>query len=176
MGAADAALDARPSARAQDHGAVERPRSPRYNRFVNNFQRSEDFADHIDVAHWYFNEMWTVLNRKHATLLSTETDVREHLSDAFAWDENYPMYVLSAHGELSALEHASTTFVNWSERVQHENKRGQFSPKTYRTLTERDFVGLAKLGPDVLFARKFAPDSDIRHYRDALWMRPAGGF
>ena len=158
-----------------DRGAVK-PLCLRYNRFVNNFQRSEDFADHIDVAHWYFSEMWTVLNRKHATLLSAETDVREHLADAFAWDENYPMYVLSAHGELSDVECASTTFVNWNERVQHENKRGQFSPKTYGILTEQEFVGLANLGPDVLFARKFAPHSDIRRYRDDLWMRPVGGF
>lgn len=141
-------------------------------RFINNFKRSEDFADHIDVAHWYFNEMWTVLNRKHTALLTGETDVREHLTHAFAWDENYPTYVLSLHGLLETeVEIASTTFVNWNERVVRGP--GRFSPKEYDKISEHDFFTLAQLGPQTVFARKFAPTSDIRHYRDALWNRPA---
>ncbi|MDA9173121.1 beta-1,6-N-acetylglucosaminyltransferase, partial [bacterium] len=139
-------------------------------RFVKNSNRSETFSRYVDPQHWYFNEMWTILNREHAHLIANDAVIWKYFESAFAWDENYPMYILSVHNQKEIeLERECCTFVNWAEAVVHGSSGGR-SPKTYDRLTPKDFSRLWAVlhRPRFLFARKFSSTSNVGRYRHLL--------
>lgn len=137
-----------------------------YNRFINNFNRCEKFRYNIDISHWYFNEMWTVLNLEDTKLICDDNKIIQNFENAFAWDENYPAYILSVNDRLKDVHKYGCTFVNWAE-AEERNKGAQRSPKFYNKIHKRDLLILKTCSK--LFARKFHDDSDIEKYIDFLW-------
>ena len=136
-------------------------------RFSRN-SRHETFSRHIDPRHWYFNEMWTILNREHAILIANDAVIWRYFEFAFAWDENYPMYILSVNDQLETVERECCTFVNWAEAVPHGSS-GQ-SPKMYNRLSPKKFSELLAVWqqPQLLFARKFSSTSNVGRYKHML--------
>ena len=68
-------------------------------RFINNMKRYDKFAYHIDIKHWHFNECWSILNNYLTGLIAKDTYYYKHMKHGFAWDENYPSYILSVNNE-----------------------------------------------------------------------------
>ena len=138
-------------------------------RYCSNAEKSESFSSEFDVKHWYFNDAWTILNRRHAQLIVDNYEIvdsfRRH--NCFAYDENLPSYILSMYDELQNAKRKCTTFVNWREKICGEN--GRFHPKTYSSLSKND---LEEFKP-YLFARKIEDienicdivNLDLRMYR-----------
>jgi len=137
-----------------------------YNRFINNFKRSKEFKYNIDIAHWFFNEMWTILNLEDTKLICDDNKIINYFEGAFAWDENYPSYILSINGRLKDVHKYGTTFVNWGE-PEERNGGAQRSPKYYNKIYKRDLMMLKTCRK--LFARKFHNDTDIEQYIDFIW-------
>jgi len=128
-------------------------------RFINNSNRCSLFAYNIDITHWYYADMWTILTREHVNLILNDETIMSYFENAFAWDENYPMYVLSFFNELDNIKREKTTFVNWKEPVYHNDHSK--SPKEYTLVTSED-IDYIKNKSSVLFARKFSKDSNIK--------------
>lgn len=123
-----------------------------YQRFINNYNRCTLFAKHIDIAHWYFNEMWTVLNKQHAELIVQDNVIKTYFKNAFAWDENYPMYMISLHDKgLQNVSREYVTFIDWS-RAKGTSDRHPFE---YNSITKNELQHMRK-NPKTLFARKFS--------------------
>jgi hypothetical protein len=129
-----------------------------YSRFVNNMKRCSIFAKNIDIKHWYFNEMWTILNKKHVKLIINDTCIQGYLQNAFAWDENYPMYMVSLNDDVKNVINEKNTFVDWKNAVEH--KPGQRSPSEFTKVTD-DFIEDLQYTPSMLFARKFTEKSNV---------------
>ena len=137
-----------------------------YNRFINNFKRLKDFRFNIDISHWYFNEMWTVLNLEDTKLICNDDTIIHYFKGAFAWDENYPSYILSINDRLKDVHKFGCSFVNWGE-PEERNGGAQRSPKYYNKIHGKDLLMLKTCGK--FFARKFHNDTDIEQYIDFLW-------
>lgn len=134
-------------------------------RFINNMRTYKKFAYHIDIKHWYFNECWSILNNYHTGLIVKDTYYYQHMKHGFAWDENYPSYILSVNNELDNIINYETTFVNWKEKTY--NKTGGCSPKLY-TMVQYPEIKEFK-NPNTLFARKFAKESNIDSFIPELF-------
>lgn len=127
-----------------------------FQRFLNNSYRSSDFLREIDVKHWYYNETWSILNRFHAQLILRHAWLLERFREmgCFAYDENFPSYVLSMNGELNKVVNKRTTFANWDESEGDNSGR---HPKSYESIAQNDL----EIFKPFLFARKVLPISDI---------------
>ena len=125
-------------------------------RFLNNSYRSSDFARNIDITHWFYNETWTILNRYHAELILEHSWLLDQFRrmNCYAYDENFPSYVLSLTGELKNVINKRTTFTNWQESSGDKSKR---HPKNYESISSSDLEAFKPF----LFARKFSCISDI---------------
>ena len=88
---------------------------------------------------------------------------------AFTPDENYVFYLLSYHGLLDDVVKESITFVNWYEPVTKPG--GGQSPKTYAKCTKLDIDEFSQY-EETLFARKFAPGSNIGALIREFWDDP----
>ena len=136
-----------------------------FERFANNMKRCPVFAKNIDIKHWYFNEMWTILNKKHAKLIINDTNIKSYLKNAFAWDENYPMYMISMNNEIKNVTNEKSSFVDWSQAVEHT--KGQRSPAEFKQVTD-DFIEHIQTESSILFARKFPADSNVGDFSSTL--------
>lgn len=134
-------------------------------RFINNMIKCRDFANHIDVKHWYFNECWHILNNYHTSLIVKDTYYYKYMKYGFAWDENYPSYILSVHNELDNIINYETTYVNWDEKTR--NDKGGYNPKLYTIVTSTDIDKFKN--QNILFARKFSKDSNINTFIPELF-------
>ena len=139
-----------------------------YQRFINNMLSDNKFAYHIDIKHWYFNECWHILNHYHTGLIIKDKIIYQYIKNGFAWDENYPSYILSMHNELDNVINSTTTFVNWKEKIS--NSKGGFSPKIYTKISMKDIKEFKK--PEILFCRKFSKDSNINLFITKLFEIP----
>lgn len=136
-----------------------------YNRYVKNGERCTTFLNNLDISHWYFNNTWHLLNKKHAKLIAYDRKIIKYFKGCFAYDENYPLYILSLNKELNNIENINVHYVDWKNRVTRKN--GGFSPKTFDKIMKTDIIEWLK--PDYLFARKFAKTSDIDKYIYNIW-------
>lgn len=127
-------------------------------RFQHNCRRDIIFAKNIDVSYWYFNEMWTILKKDHVKLLLDDNEIIKYFKHAFAWDENYPMYILSLNNQFENIQKEETSFVNWKEPSL--NKDGKRSPKIYTTVTKNEFDDFISRD-SILFVRKIHKESNI---------------
>lgn len=134
-------------------------------RFIGNMNRDPDFAYNIEVKHWHFNECWHILNKYHTGLILMDDKYYKSMKKAFAWDENYPSYILSLNNELHNIINTTTTFVNWKEKTS--DNKGGCSPKLYDIVTENDINDFVH--PDILFARKFSKESNIGDFIEQLF-------
>ena len=135
-----------------------------YGRFVNNGRNVKDFLYNVDINHWYYNETWTILNQKHASIIANDNKIINYFKKCFVYDENYPMYILSINDQLGDVVNRTTTFVNWKELSRNEENRR--SPKDYMKIKPEDIRDFKN--PSYLFARKFNQNSDIKFYIDNI--------
>lgn len=136
-----------------------------YERYINNCKRVHGFLDHIEIKHWYYNETYTILNRKHCKMFYEDNKYIHIFKGAGMWDENYPMYMFSSNNEWDHLVNEQTTHVNWGELSLDKN--GMRSPKYYTFISPEEVK--AWLPESVLFARKVAPECDVMKFIDVLW-------
>lgn len=136
-----------------------------YERYINNCKRVHGFLDHIEIKHWYYNETYTILNRKHCKMFYEDNKYIHIFKGAGMWDENYPMYMFSVNNEWENLVNEQTTHVNWGELSLDKN--GMRSPKYYKFISPEEVK--AWLPEHMLFARKIAPECDVMKFVDLLW-------
>ena len=127
-------------------------------RFVNNSKRCKKFSYNINICHWYYADMWTILTKSHVKILLDDEKIINYFENAFAWDENYPMYILSISNEIKNIKKERNTFVNWDEPV-YFNEFSK-SPKLYNDVTIKILKNMIQ-EKSILFARKFSIDSNV---------------
>lgn len=128
----------------------------RTGRFASQRRIHPDFRNNIKWEHYYFNECWTILNRSHTQLVLDDTHYFSIFKNTFAYDENYPMYLLSLNKKLNEVTKLYITFVNWKEAYCTGSQR---HPKKYNLITNKDQVEILK--SKALFARKFDKDCNL---------------
>lgn len=125
-------------------------------RFRNEQAKNKEFRKYIKWEHYYFNECWTILNRRHVDMILNDSIYYQIFKNTFAYDENYPMYILSVNNELNNIENKIITYVNWKQGYY---EGGNKHPKKYFSIKRWDSIGIIRSGS--LFARKFAIQCNI---------------
>ena len=136
-----------------------------YQRYIFNMMNNKNFVNNISINHWYYGECWMIYNRMDAYLIINDNKYYDIFKNCFAYDENYPAYLLSINNRLCNVINQMTTFVNWSEPEIEEN--GHRHPKKYNKMKKSDIEILKK--SDYFFARKFSVNSDIDNYINEIW-------
>ena len=125
-------------------------------RFKNQQKLHQDFKKNIHWEHYYFNECWTILNRTHVNMILNDEKYYNIFRGTFAYDENYPTYLLSFNNQLKNVKKKQITHVNWNDDSYEGVQR---HPKIYTKLNKIDLYNL--IVDKSLFARKFSEDCDI---------------
>lgn len=129
-------------------------------RYLGNMRRDLNFMG-VDIGHWFFQETWSIMCKKHVKMLLCDTRHIRYFAKAFAYEENYPIYLLSLYGELPNVINIETTFVNWKE--PEKKGVGKQSPKCYKK-GEETHPSLSHIKNEVLFARKFDRDFSVKKF------------
>lgn len=111
----------------------------------------------IPREHFYKSSQFFCLSRAHAELLLDRPQLEPW---AMSWnvDEHYIPTMLSLRGELANCHPAHVTYSDW-----HPDRRSSpSSPAVFHRLSPGELGRLREAG--ALFARKFAPDSDIAEH------------
>jgi hypothetical protein len=106
------------------------------------------------------------LTRDHAEYI-LEQGNPEHWCESLCPDEHYFPTILTAGGKQNECFHQALTFAEWNLR-RRESPAG---PTTFHELLPADVENLIQT--PALFARKFAPDSDIGRYISRLYFPEA---
>lgn len=136
-----------------------------YERYINNAKRVNGFMENIEIKHWYYNETYTILNRKHCKMFYEEEKYIKIFKGCGMWDENYPMYMFSINNCWDELVNEQTCHVNWSELSLDKN--GMRSPKEYKMISPEELKNWIQ--PNFLFARKIHPDCEVDKFLNILW-------
>jgi len=121
----------------------------------------------IPLKHFFTASQWFCLTRDHvATLLSKGT--LKNWRHSIVPDEYFIPSTLAMSGKLQECLPQPLTFADWD--VQRKETPG--GPATFHKLLPGDVEAL--LRTKALFARKFAPDSDISRYIELLHGKLAG--
>jgi hypothetical protein len=101
------------------------------------------------------------LTRNHAQAVLANGGI-EHWEHCNCADEHYFPTALAMRGKLSECLRQPLTFTEWNRK----RRESGWGPTTYHKLSPSDLKALRRT--DSLFARKFAPDSDIARHIEAL--------
>lgn len=88
---------------------------------------------------------WTILNRKHASLMIESTEYLAWYENIYAADEHCYIINIYINNLQNEIIHLETTFTNWAAKG--------CSPKNYETINKEDLHNLLK--SKALFGRKF---------------------
>jgi Core-2/I-Branching enzyme len=124
--------------------------------YCKNYQTNRSFPPYPS-ANLYKNSQWVILSRAHAELMVIDTELIGYFLTAPHDQEHYPSSLLAHHGLLDEVIKKDTTLAVWDEEG--------WSPHTFTDLTtDRYFTRLltAVTEEKGLFARKFAPQCDLR--------------
>jgi hypothetical protein len=127
-------------------------------RFLIQRSQHPDFNNNIKWEHYYYNECWTILNRSHAQLVLNDIHYFSIFRKTVAYDENYPMYLLSVNNKLNEITQLNITFVNW-EKAYYSDSGSKRHPKKYNLITNKDREEILK--SKALFARKFDKNCNL---------------
>lgn len=134
--------------------------------------RCETVRPFIHRKHFKKQSQWCILNRHHATILTTRLEYLSWFKDVFAPDEHCYITFLSHLGEISNLKLISmaeatdtTTFTLWKSEPQNypfKSSKDQIKePHTYSSISLDELRYLIQ--SKCLFARKFNPDCQLVH-------------
>ena len=128
------------------------------SRYKNNCNNITGFKENIDFSNWYYNETWIIFNQEMNEIILEDVNnskYYKYFKKAFAYDENYPIYLYSLYNKFHLFHNINTTYVNWNTQEVNGIKH----PKLYDDI---DNIILKKISNDnILFARKFTDNINI---------------
>lgn len=124
------------------------------------FPRTNPALRFIDKKHIQKAHQWCILNRKHATLMTTNTEYIDWFNGVPCTDEHCYItyiYVRGLQDEIVGNDDSSDpttnlTYANWTH-----TRPAQRLPRLYKTITPEELEQL--INGRCLFARKFAPQA-----------------
>lgn len=130
--------------------------------WLNYHQGSMCRHSHIDgravpEEHFYKASQFFCLSRRHVERILANCDLTAW-KDSWSPEEHYFTTALAMCGELAECAQRDLTFADWDS----SRRESGWGPATFHALLPDDAAKLQST--DCLFARKFAPDSDVFHY------------
>jgi hypothetical protein len=111
----------------------------------------------VPLSAFFKSSQFFCLTRSHAQMVLDHGGVDDWVKCSCA-DEHYIPTILAINGKLGACSPRQLTFTEWNR----QRREGGWGPATYHKLLPRDLKALTRT--ESLFARKFAPDSDISQH------------
>ncbi len=134
-------------------------------RYKNNANKISEFSEKISKEYWFFHEAWVIFNQEMMNIISNEKDYIDLFRKCFCPDENYVIFILSSLNKLVLFHNIKTTHTNWNVEKEIDGKR---HPKMYDKISDNKLMK-DLINPNLLFARKFTKDSNIKEYLPYLY-------
>ena len=143
-----------------------------FNKDPTKQNRCTQIRVHVDPNHIQKASQWSILNKKHATLLSEKPEYIpwfEYYNEKCIADEHaYITYLFSQdlEKELKITDNIAidaTTFTNWSDmdyKFHSSEDNCTYGLKNYKKISEEELKYIAQ--SKSLFARKFDGDCDLK--------------
>lgn len=136
--------------------------NPEYSYFSNTsqnrcFPRCNDALKYVDRKYIYKTSQWCILNRKHASLMTTSRGYLKWFSKIHAADEHcYITSIMYNNLQDEIYTETDPTYVDWC--------RGD--PYNYNNISDEELLSL--VSSKHLFARKFNKSCDLSALKDHI--------